>query len=81
MPQAVESERPMQDSQIVRGATVAGGTAALATVAEVVNTTNSIKAGVQGLNEWLVPVLLIAVIGLCGFIVWERVTQRKNGWA
>jgi lysozyme len=81
MPQAVEPERPMEQSQIVRGATVAGGTAALATVAEVVNTTNSIKHGVAGLGEWLVPILLIAVIGLCGFIVWERVTQRKKGWA
>jgi lysozyme len=81
MPQAVEPERPMEQSQIVRGATVAGGTAALATVAEVVNTTNSIKQGVSGLNEWLVPILLIAVIGLCGYIVWERVTQRKKGWA
>lgn len=81
MPQAVEPERPMEQSQIVRGATVAGGTAALATVAEVVNITNDIKEGVSGMGEWLVPLLLVAVIALCGFIVWERVTQRKKGWA
>ncbi len=81
MPQAVEPERPMEESKIVRGATVAGGTAALATAAEVINTTNSIKAGVSGLGEWLVPILLIAVVGLCGFVVWERVVQRKKGWA
>lgn len=71
----------MEESKIVRGATVAGGTAALATAAEVINTTNSIKAGVSGLGEWLVPILLIAVVGLCGFVVWERVVQRKKGWA
>lgn len=81
MPQHVEPERPMEQSQIVRGATVAGGTAALATVAEVVNTTTSIKTGVSGLGEWLVPILLLAVVCLCGYIAWERITQRKNGWA
>ena len=24
---------------------------------------------------------LVAVVGLCAYIVWERVTQRKGGWA
>jgi lysozyme len=81
MPQAVEPERPLEESQIVRGATVAGGTAVLATTAEVISTTNNIKDGVSSMGEWMVPILLIAVIGLCGFIVWERMTQRKKGWA
>jgi len=80
MPQAVEPERPMAESQIVKASTVAGGTAALATVAEVVNTTNSIKAGVSGLGEWLVPVLLLAVVGLCAYVGWQRYQQRQKGW-
>lgn len=80
MPQAVEPEKPLAESAIVRGATIAGSTASLATVADLVNTTNSIKDGVTGLGPWLVPILLIAVIGFCGYVIYERVVQRKRGW-
>lgn len=81
MPQAVEPERPMSESTINRGATIAGGTAAVATVAETVSTVREVKHGVEDLGTWLVPVLLLAVVGLCAYIVWERIKQRKGGWA
>lgn len=81
MPQAVEPERPMSASSINRAGVVAGGTAAVATVAETVSTVTSVKRGVEDLGSWLVPVLLLAVVGLCGYIVWERVKQRRGGWA
>lgn len=81
MPQAVEPERPMADSSINRGAVIAGGTATVATVAETVQTVAEVKRGADDLGAWLVPVLLLAVVGLCGYIVWERVKQRKGGWA
>jgi lysozyme len=81
MPQAVEPERPMEQSQIVRASAVAGGTAAVATVAETVNTMNSVKAGVEGLGAWLVPILLIVTIGAVGYSVWQRYKQREGGWA
>lgn len=81
MPQAVEPEKPMTQSHINRASVIAGGTAAAATVAETLGTANSIKAGVQGLGDWLVPLLLVVVVALCGYIVWERYQQRKGGRA
>ena len=81
MPQAIEPERPMEQSQIVRASAVAGGTAAVATVAETVQTMNSVKAGVEGLGQWLVPILLLVTIGAVGYAVWQRYKQREGGWA
>lgn len=81
MPQAVEPEKPMGASSINRAGVVAGGTAAVATVAETVNTVSNVKDGVESLGSWLVPVLLLAVVGLCAYIVWERINQRRGGWA
>lgn len=81
MPQVVEPERPMRTSNILRASTVAGGTAALATVAETVQTVNTIKWGVDSLGAWLVPLLMLTVLVLVGYIAWERLRQRREGWA
>ena len=64
-----------------RAGVVAGGTAAVATVAETARTVADVKYSTQALGDWLVPVLLIAVVALCGYIIWHRVNQRKQGWA
>jgi lysozyme len=79
--QAVDSERPMTASTINRAGVVAGGTATVATVSEVVNTVQDLKTGVEGLQDWLVPMLLIVTTAAVGYIVWERVKQRAGGWA
>lgn len=79
--QAVDAERPMTESTINRASVVAGGTAAVATVAETARTVADVKYSVASLGDWLVPILLVCVVGLCGYIVWERVRQRKGGWA
>ena len=81
MPQRVDEERPMTSSTINRSAVVAGGTAAVATVAETARTVADVKYSVASLGDWLVPILLILVVALCGYIIWERVRQRKGGWA
>lgn len=81
MPQAVDGERPMTQSTINRASVVAGGTAAVATVAETARTVADVKYSVGMLGDWLVPILLLLVVGLCGYIVWERLKQRKGGWA
>ena len=81
MPQAVEPERPMTASTINRAGVVAGGTAAVATVAETARTVADVKYSAQSLGDWLVPVLLLAVVGLCAYIVWERVKVRREGWS
>ena len=60
---------------------VAGGTAAVATVAETARTVADVKYSTQALGDWLVPVLLMVVAALCGYVVWTRVKQRREGWA
>lgn len=81
MPQAVDEERPMTASTINRASVVAGGTAAVATVAETARTVADVKYSVASLGDWLVPILLLLVVALCGYIIWERVRQRREGFA
>jgi len=81
MPQTVDGESPMHASTINRASVVAGGTAGIAAVSETIQAVNQVKYEVQGLGDWLVPALLIAVVGLCGYVIWQRVSQRRGGWA
>jgi lysozyme len=81
MPQRIDEEKDLRVSEINRASAVAGSTAALAAVSETVNAVNQVKYGVAGLGDWLVPALLIAVVGLCGYVVWQRWVQRRDGWA
>lgn len=81
LPQAIEPERPMTASTINRASVVAGSTATIAATTEVINTVNGLKNGVESLGGWLVPALLVAVVGLCAYVVWERVRQRREGFA
>lgn len=80
-PPAVDPETRMAQSTINRAATAAGATAALGAVADTVSTVAGIKTSVDSLGPWLVPLLLVAVVGLCGYIVWQRIKQRSGGWA
>lgn len=75
MPQAVEPESRLSESPINRAATVAGTTAA------TVGAVSQIKAGLDELHGWLVPALCLAVVALAGYIVWQRLKQRREGWA
>ena len=79
--QQVEPERPMTKSTINKASAVAGGTAAIAAATEVVETVNSFKAGVAGLGEWLVPILLVVTVCAVGYAIHQRLHQRKEGWA
>lgn len=81
MPQTVDAERPMHASSINRAGVVAGGTAAVATATETINAINGLKHGVLELGDLLVPALLVCVVGLAGYIVWQRWIQRRDGWA
>ena len=81
MPQRIDAERPMTASTINRASVVAGGTAAVATVAETARTVADVKYSAQSLGDWLVPALLVCVVLLCGYVAWERIRQRREGWA
>ena len=79
-PQNVDPERPMTSSTINRASVAAGTTATVAGVSEVVKTISDTKTSIESLGTWLVPVLCVAVVALCGYIIYERYKQRKNGW-
>jgi lysozyme len=81
MPQTVDAESRMTESPINRAGVVAGGTAAVATVAETARTVAEVKYSVSSLGDWLVPLLLVVVVVLCGYMVWQRWRQRSQGWA
>ncbi len=71
-------ERSMHASEINIASTVAGSTAGIAAVAQSVA---SVKQSADALGAWLVPVMLVAVVALCGYVVWQRLRQRDGGWA
>ena len=75
MPQQVDGEGSMAASPTNRAATVAGTTAA------TVGAVSQIKAGLDDLQGWLVPMLCVAVAAMAGYIIWQRVQQRRKGWA
>ena len=81
MPRAVEPERSMAKSEINRAAVATGVTATAATAAEVARLAADVKTSTDMLGGWLVPILLVAVVGLCAYIVWERCKQRSQGWS
>ena len=81
IPQAVEPESKLTTSPINKASVLAGASAAIASATEITNAINSLKLGVAGLGDWLVPALLIAVVLACGFVVYQRYQQRKAGWA
>lgn len=81
MPQRIEPERTMADSSINRASVVAGGTATFAAVTQTLQAVNQVKAEVDTMGNWLVPALLVAVVGLCAFVIWQRFDMRKRGLA
>jgi lysozyme len=80
MPQRIDPESSMAASPINRAGVVAGGTATVAAVSEASRLVSDVKYSVSSLGDWLLPVLLLCVVGLCGYLVWQRVQQRKGGW-
>ncbi len=78
MPQAVEPERPMADSRIVRGGVATAGASALGLAAEAARQVADIR---DSLGEWLPYVALAVALGAGLWVVWERFKQRQGGWA
>lgn len=77
----VEAERPMGKSEINIAATAAGGVAGVSAVAEGARAVADVKYSVSSLGDWMIPILLMLVVGLCVYIIFQRRKQRKEGWA
>lgn len=80
MPQDVDPEQRMPASTINRAGAAAGGTAILASAAEAMRTVTDVKHSLVDLGDWVLPLALLVIIGLCGYIIYERVKMRKGGW-
>ena len=81
MPQVVDAESKLTASPINKASVVAGGTAAVGAVAEMTRTVADVKNSVSSLGDWLLPIALVAIVCLCGYTVYTRYKQRKEGWA
>ena len=78
-PQTVDAERPLTRSKINIASATAGISATLASVQPVVDAINAFKSGVEGLGPWVIPIALVAIVALSGFVIWQRVDMRRRG--
>jgi len=81
MPQAVDAERPMSASNIVKAGGATAAVSALSVAGQVAQQIHDIK---ESLGEWLpyaVLALAVAGIGFGLWTVWERWKQRTEGRA
>ena len=80
-PQAVDPEKPIRSSKVTKGAIAGGAVATATSVAEIIRTLDSVKPNLESLGFWLAPVLLLCVAGFCGWIIYEKIVQRREGRA
>lgn len=81
MPQEVDPESKLSSSNINRASTIAGGTAAVGAVAETARTVADVKYSVASLGDWLLPIALVLIVCLCGYIIYTRYKIRREGWS
>jgi lysozyme len=79
MPQRLDGESRFTDSRINKAGIATAGTATIATVAEVTSTVRAIKDDADTLREWAMPIALVIIVVLAGYIVWTRIKMRKDG--
>ena len=77
----VVPERPVVQSEINKAAAGAGGIASVAATLEVVKTVAEAREDIESVWGMAVPLLLMLVVGLCGYVIWQRVRVRKEGWS
>lgn len=78
MPQRIDPETSLRRSPIIQGASAAGGLSALGLAAEGASAVGTIR---YHLGDWLPYVALAAVIGIAAWLIYQRVKQRREGWA
>ena len=80
-PQVVDAERPLTRSKIAVAQAGTAGIATLTGLTEVMKSLGDFKDSVTSLGEWFVPLACLAVVGLCGFTIWQRWDMRRRGVA
>ena len=84
MPQSIDAETPMTASPINRASVVAGVTTGAATVTQILNaiseTGEASTRAMAGNSSLLIVLGVVAVLSV-GYAIWNRVAQRRGGWA
>lgn len=83
MPQTVQPEGSLLKSPIIQS-TVGGATTGIATLASIADQASTAKSAWDVLNPLMpyLPYIAIGVILLvAGVVIWQRVRQRRGGWA
>lgn len=81
MPQTVDAESKMTASPINISSTVAAGSAIMVAATQTLGVVKDFKESLAGLGEWMVPLLCVVIVAAAGFTVWQRIAQRRGGWA
>ena len=81
MPQAVDAEKPMTRSTIATAGTATAAVSTVSVVAQVSQEVRTIKDSIGDILPWVVMAAAVVAIGLGAFAVWERIKQRRGGWA
>ncbi len=83
MPQTVQAEGSLWKSPIVTS-TIGGASTTVATLASVADQVSTAKSAVDQLSPfitWLPYIGIAVVIIVAGVIIWQRIRQRRGGWA
>lgn len=75
MAQAVDAPKPLTSSTTM----IAGGTAAIATATQVLDSVSKFKSGVADVGDWFLPALAIVALIAIGWVLYERYQNRKRG--
>lgn len=78
VPQRVDPESSMARSPIITSTTVATSTATIGVAAEAARGVKDIR---ESLGDWLPWILVAVAIGATGYAIWNRIEQRRRGWA
>ena len=81
MPQSVDAEKPMTRSTIATAGTATAAVSTVSVVAQVSQEVRTIKDSIGDILPWVVMAAAVVAIGLGAFAVWERIKQRRGGWA
>ena len=81
MPQAVDAEKPMTRSTIATAGTATAAVSTISVVAQVSQEVRTIKDSIGDILPWVILAAAVVAAGLGAFAVYERIKQRRGGWA
>ena len=81
MPQAVDAEKPMSRSTIATAGTATAAVSTVSVVAQVSQEVRTIKDSIGDILPWVILAAAVVAAGLGAFAVYERIRQRRGGWA